>query len=157
MKEKVQSDNPNRLLLYEYLSKLSKIQFKQFYCLFVHYWANYKCFISKQYFFNLWCELNQLCYESDESFPEQYDNFEAMRSFWLRYPYYFIEKLPIQFIAHLFVQYIDDYLDALLHTVKELYEKDIRAAYTYVNSALGLDESIDTLVIETQDHVKYFS
>ena len=75
MRPKTQLDNPNQRLLYEYLSKLSLLQFKQFYCLFVHYWTNYKCFISQQNLFNLWCELNQLCHESDESFPDQYDTY----------------------------------------------------------------------------------
>ena len=87
MKPKAQLDNPNQRLLYEYLSKLSLLQFKQFYCLFVHYWTNYKCFISQQNFFNLWCELNQLCHESDESFPDQYDDYEVIKSFCMTYPY----------------------------------------------------------------------
>lgn len=91
---KTQLDTPNQRLFYEYLSKLSLLQFKQFYCLFVHYWTNYKCFISQQNLFNLWCELNQLCHESDESFPDQYDDHEVMKSFCMTYPYYFIDKPP---------------------------------------------------------------
>lgn len=105
MRPKTQLDTPNQQLLYEYLSKLSLLQFKQFYCLFVHYWTNYKCFISQQNLFNLWCELNQLCHESDESFPDQYDDYEVMKSFCMTYPYYFIDKLPIPLIADLFAQY----------------------------------------------------
>lgn len=105
MKPKTQLDTPNQRLLYEYLSKLSLLQFKQFYCLLVHYWTNYKCFISQQNLFNLWCELNQLCHESDESFPDQYDDYEVMKSFCMTYPYYFIDKLPIPLIADLFAQY----------------------------------------------------
>lgn len=105
MKPKAQLDNPNQRFLYEYLSKLSLLQFRQFYCLFVHYWTNYRCFISQQNLFNLWCELNQLCHESDESFPDQYDDYEVMKSFCMTYPYYFIDKLPIPLIADLFAQY----------------------------------------------------
>lgn len=105
MKPKTQLDTPNQRLLYEYLSKLSLLLFKQFYCLFVHYWTNYKCFISQQNLFNLWCELNQCCHDSDESFPDQYDDHEVMKSFCMTYPYYFIDKLPIPLIADLFAQY----------------------------------------------------
>ena len=157
MKPKAQLDNPNQRLLYEYLSKFSLLQFKQFYCLFVHYWTNYRCFISQQNLFNLWCELNQLCHESDESFPDQYDDYEVMKSFCMTYPYYFIDKLPIPLIADLLAQYTDDTKDVLLNTVKALYEKDLHAAYTYVNNALTLNESIETLVSETHRHTHSFS
>lgn len=157
MKPKAQLDNPSQRLLYEYLSKFSLLQFKQFYCLFVHYWTNYRCFISQQNLFNLWCELNQLCHESDESFPDQYDDYEVMKSFCMTYPYYFIDKLPVPLIADLFAQYTDDSKDVLLNTVKALYEKDLHAAYTYVNNALTLNESIETLVSETHRHIHCFS
>ena len=121
--------------LYEYLSKLNVLQFKQFYCLFVHYWTNCKCFISQQNLFNLWCELNQRCHESDESFPDQYDDHEVMKSFCMTYPYYFIDKLPIPLIANLFVLYIDSHIDVLLNVVKELYENNVYAACTYANNS----------------------
>lgn len=150
-------DSPDKLMLYEYLSKLSAPQFKMFYCLLVHYWANYQCFISQQNFFNLWCELNQRCHESDESFPNQYDDYKEIRSFCMMYPYYFIDRLPITVIANLFAQHVDDHIDVLSNAARTLYESDIHAAYTYTNSALGLDESIENLVTETQDHIKYFS
>ena len=66
---------PNRSL-YKYLSKLTSMQFKYFYCIFVHCWANHKSFISDKNFLNLWLELNQLCYDVNESFPEQCNNEE---------------------------------------------------------------------------------
>ncbi|MBQ2285804.1 MAG: hypothetical protein II252_00620, partial [Clostridia bacterium] len=60
--------------LYKNLSKLTPLQFKYFYCIFVHCWANHKSFISDKNFLNLWLELNQLCYDVNESFPEQCNN-----------------------------------------------------------------------------------
>lgn len=128
-----------------------------FYSIFVHYWVNYKYFISDQNFLNLWCELNQLCHEFDESFPEQYDNKEEIKSFCQAYPYYFIDILPINLIANLFAEYVDKNIDVLLGVVKTLYDNDLTAAYMYANKALKLDESIDVLITKTQEHIKYFS
>jgi len=45
----------------------------------------------------------------------------------------------------------------LVCIAKTLYESNIRAAYEYVNQTLGLNEPIDILVSETQEHIKYFS
>ncbi|MBE6782987.1 MAG: hypothetical protein E7536_03135 [Ruminococcaceae bacterium] len=149
--------NNSNLMLYKVLSKLNAEQFKVFYSIFIHYWANYKFFISKQNLFNLLCELNQLCYEFDESFPDQYDNYEEIRSFCRAYPYYFIDKLPIDMISKLFSEYIDNRIDILTKTAQTLYEVNIFAAYTYANKTLGLNEPVDILVSETQDHIKYFS
>ena len=142
--------------LYEHLSKLNVLQFKQFYCLFVHYRTNHHCFISQQNLFNLWCELNLFCHESDESFPDQYDDHEAMKSFCMTHPYYFIDKLPIPVIAELFARYVDDRIGVLLSVAKALYENNLHAAYTYANNALKLNESIDTLVSETHRHIHSF-
>lgn len=149
--------NQTNHTLYTYLSKLNTAQFRIFYCLFVHYCVKYKYFISKQNLFNLRCELNQFCHELDESFPDQYDDFEEMRSFCKAHPYYIIDKLPINLLAHLFATYIDDRIYILTNIVKTLYEADARAAYVYANEALCLDESIDTLVSETHSHIKYYS
>ena len=149
--------NNSNLMLYKVLSKLNAEQFKVFYSIFIHYWANYKFFISKQNLFNLLCELNQLCYEFDESFPDQYDNYEEIRSFCRAYPYYFIDKLPIDMISKLFSEYVDNRIDILTKTTQTLYEVNIFAAYTYANKTLGLNEPVDILVSETQDHIKYFS
>ncbi len=44
---------------------MNKEEFKLFYSILVHYWVNYKFFISKMSFFNMWCELNKLCHEVD--------------------------------------------------------------------------------------------
>ena len=150
-------DNVARRSLCKYLSKLNPLQFKIFYSIFVHYWVSYKYFFNKQNLFNLWCELNRLCHELDEGFPDEYDNKEEIASFCKSHPYYFIDKLPINIIASLFADHIDDRIDILTNVAKILYETDIRAAYTYANKALGLNEPIDILVSQTQALIKRFS
>lgn len=150
-------ENIDRRYLLKKLRKLDKKQFKIFYCLLVYYWAKYKYFISTQNFFNLWCDLNQLCHESDESFPSQYDNYEEVKSFCKAYPYYFIDKLPLDVISNLFSMYLDDRVDILTNIVKTLSDVDIFAAYACANKALGLNEPIDILVLETHEHIKLFS
>lgn len=142
--------------LYKYLNKLDIANFKIFYSILVHYWASYGYFISNQNFFNLWCELNQLCYELDESFPDPYDDHEKIKSFCKAYPYYFIDILPTNLIAKLFAEHIDNQIDILANIVNTLLEEDIRAAYTYANETLTLNESVDTLVSETLEHVKCY-
>ena len=143
-------------MLQKQLSKLNITQFKMFYAAFVHYWVNYKFFISKQNFYNLWCELNLLCHEMDESFPDQYDDREAVKDFCHFHPYYFIDRLPLDLVAKLFAEYVDNRIDILANFAKLLVEADIRAAYTYMNEVLGLSESVDCLVSETHSHIKFF-
>ena len=142
--------------LYAYLCKLSAKQFKVFNAAFVHYFVNHRFFISKQNFFNLWCELNLLCHELDESFPDQYDDYEAIKDYCHFHPYYFIDRLPLDLVAKLFTEHVDDRVDVLADFAKLLLETDMRAAYTYMNDALGLSESIDALVSETEIHIKFF-
>ena len=122
--------------LFKYLSKLNPTQLKIFYGAFVHYWVNHRFFISKQNFFNLWCELNFFCHELDESFPDQYDNHEEIKSFWHKYPYCFTDILPTDLIAKLFAEHVDDHVDILKKIVKKIYNTDIYSAYTYANHAL---------------------
>ena len=143
--------------LFEQLSNLTAMQFKMFFAAFVHYWARGKFFITDQNFHNLWCEFNLLCHEMDESFPDQYDDHEAAKAFCHYHPYYFIDRLPLELVARLFAEYVDDRVDILAHFAKLLSDADIRAAYTYSNKVLGLSESIDYLVSETQTHIKFFS
>ena len=143
--------------LYENLSKLSSDRFKIFYTAFVHYFVDHKFFMTQPNYFNLWCELNLLCHELDESFPDQYDDREAVKDFCQYHPYYFIDKLPLDLVAKLFAEHIDDRIDILTNFAKLLLEADIRAAYTYINEASGLSESIDYLVSETHTHIKFFS
>lgn len=150
-------EDKDRLALYDNLKQLNKDQFKIFYGAFVHFWANYKFFISKQNLFNLRCELNKLCHELDESFPDQYDDYEMMKSFFLAHPYYYMDKLPTELMARLFSKHVNDRIDILANIAQAIYEADIYTAYTYANNALGLNEATDTLVTEAQDHIKYFS
>ena len=154
MKTKFDSNSKQALL--KHLSKLTIQQFKIFYAAFVHYRVHHECFISKQNLFNLWCELNLLCHELDESFPDQYDDHEAIKDYCHFHPYYFIDRLPLELVAKLFTQYIDDRINVLTNFAKILYDADMRAAYTYMNDALELNESIDELVSETEIHVKFF-
>jgi len=157
MSKKLEFDNKAKPMLRDNLMKLNEEQFKIFYGAFVHYLVNYKYFISKQNLFNLRCELNLLCHEIDESFPEQYDDLTVMKSFSRSHPYYFIEKLPIELTARVFAEYVDDRIDVLTNIAKILYEADIYAAYSYSNKALGLNESIDALIAQIQEHIEYFS
>jgi hypothetical protein len=143
--------------LYEYLSRLNITQFKCFYSAFVHYWIEHKFFISKQNFLNLWCELNLCCHELDESFPDQYEDHKAVKDFCHAHPYYFIDILPLDLVAKLFAEYVDERIDVLINVAKLLHEADLQAAYTYANDALGLEEDIDTLTSEAQEHLKMFS
>ena len=156
MSNKQKIKRPTNADLFEQLSKLSTKQFKMFYAAFVHYWANYKFFISKQSFFTLWCEFNLLCHELDESFPDQYDDYEAVKDFCHFHPYYFIDRLPLELVAGLFANHIDDREDVLVGFVKRLLEADIRTAYAYMNDTLDLNEPIDYLVSETETHIKFF-
>ena len=80
-----------RRKLKDRLLKLDSRQLKMFYGILVHYWVKYKFFISSQNFLNLWCELNKLCYEVDESFPDPYDDHELLKSFCQAHPYYFTQ------------------------------------------------------------------
>ena len=150
------SDNASKENLYEHLSQLTIVQFKVFYTAFVHYLVNHKCFITKEDNFNLWCELNLLCHELDQGFPVQYDDRQAIKDFWHFHPYYFIDHLPLDLIAHLFAEHITDHIDILINFAKHLIEADTRAAYTYMNKALDMNESIDYLVSETETHIKFF-
>ena len=143
--------------LYTNLSKLSADQFKAFYTAFVHYLVNHNFFITKQNYHNLWCELNLLCHELDESFPDPYDDYEAMRSFCHYHPYYFLDRIPLDLVASLFAEHMDDRVEILANFAKILSDADTHAAYAYINEALGLTESVDDLTLETQIHIEFFS
>ena len=143
--------------LYESLSKLTANQFKIFYAAFVHYFVDHKFFITQPNYFDLWCELNLLCHELDESFPDHYNDYNAMKSFCHYHPYYFIDLIPLNLVAGLFAEHINNHIDILSNFVKLLSKADIHTAYKYIDDALGLAESVDELVSETQIHIKFFS
>lgn len=143
--------------LFKQLKKLDEMQFKIFYCFFVHQWANNSFFISTQKFFNLWCELNLLCHQSDESFPDMFDDHDEIQSFCKQYPYYFIERLPLELVAILFCENIDDRMEILSEFARMLSETDLPTALNYAVQTLQINESVEMLVQEIQDHIKYFS
>ena len=142
--------------LFEILSKLNKVQFKTFYGMLVHYWVNQKAFISKQNFFNLWCELNVLCHEIDEGFPDITDH-ELIKSYCHQHPYYFIDILDTEIVAKLLCEYLDDRIDILTTVAQKLDTEGIWAACECVNEALGMSEDIDELVTKIEKHIKEFS
>lgn len=142
--------------LYKQLHRLNTKQFKIFYGMLVHCWVNQKIFISKQNFFNLWCELNVLCHEVDEGFPNIYDH-KLVKSYCQDHPYYFIDILDLETVIKLFCEHIDDRIDILAALVQKLDIEGIRAAYAYANEVLGLNEDIEDLVAQTEEHVDAFS
>ena len=147
----------DRALLKENLLKLNKQQLKLFYGILVHCWASQKAFISTQSFFNLWCELNYLCSEVDEGFPDPYDDFELLKSFCHAHPYYFIDILSPEVIINLFCEHLDNRLDILANIVKKLDTEGLRATYEYSNVVLGLADDIDESIAQAEEHVKIFS
>ena len=132
------------------MSRLDAQQFKLLYSIIVHYWVKTKAFISEQNFLNLWCELNFICSEVDESFPDPYYDRELIKSYCQAHPYYFIDILDLSLIINLFCEHCDDRIDVLIQVIDKLDTEGLRAAYAYSNKVLGLGEDIDELVYETE-------
>ena len=149
--------NVEKFILKDELLKLDKKQLKLFYSVLVHYWLKNKSFISKQNFFNLWCELNELCSEVDEGFPEPHDDHELLKSFCQAHPFYFIDILDTGLATKLFCEYLDNKIDILATVVNKLRTGGIKAAYEYSNKVLDLGEDVDKLAMEAEEYVKYFS
>ena len=150
-------DKIEKSILKDNLLKLNKQQLKQFYSILVHYWVNQNAFISKQNFKNLWCELNCICSEVDDSFPDPYDDYELIKSFCQAHPFYFIDMLEPELVIKLFCYYLDDRLDVLNVAVNKLRIEGLWAAYEHSNKALGLTENIEKLVTQTEEYIKTFS
>ena len=150
-------DTNNKSVLKDNLMKLNQYQLKLFYGMLVHYWAEYRFFIGKQNFFNLWCELNYLCYEVDESFPSPYDDYELLKSFCHAHPYYFIDILDPELVINLFCEYLDDRIDVLAMVANKLSTEGLKAAYEHSNEVLVLSENVEELVAEAEEHLKTFS
>lgn len=149
--------NVEKFILKDELLKLDKRQLKLFYSVLVHYWLKNKSFISKQNFFNLWCELNELCSEVDEGFPEPHDDHKLLKSYCQAHPFYFIDILDPGLVIKLFCEHLDNKVDILASVVNKLRTRGLRAAYECSNEALGMAENIDKLVMEAEEYVKYFS
>ena len=153
-------DNKTKILKRHLRSKLEvmdKEEFKLFYSILVHYWVNNKFFISKMNFFNMWCELNKLCHEVDESFPGQYDDRKVITSYCKQHPYYFIDILPPDLVLDLFCEHLDDRLDVLTGIAEKLDTEGLEATYEYINEALGLSDDVDELVRYTIGVMKEYS
>ena len=123
----------------------------------VHYWVKNKSFISKQNFFNLWCELNKLCSEVDEGFPEPHDDYKLLKSYCQAHPFYFIDMLEPGLVIKLFCGHLDNKIDILIKAVNKLRVGDLRASYECCNEALGMNEDVEKLVLETEAYVGYFT
>ena len=93
----------------------------------------------------------------DDSFPDPYDDRDAVKEFCHYHPYYFIDRLPLDLVAKLFAEHVNDRVDILANFAKLLVASNMCAAYTYMNEALGLSEAIDYLISETETHIKFFS
>ena len=150
-------DKLDKTILRENLLKLNKQQLKLFYGILVHYWVTQKAFISNQNFLNLWCGLNLLCSEVDESFPDPYDDHRLIKSYCQAHPYYFIDILSPELTIKLFCEHFDDRLDVLATVANKLLMDDLKAAYEYCNKALCSCENIDNLVTDAEEHLKAFS
>jgi hypothetical protein len=150
-------DTTKKIRLKESLLKLDKRQYKLFYGILVHYWIEYKFFISQRNFFNLWCELNELCHDIDEGFPEPHNDRELLKSYCIAHPYYFIDILDTVIVTDIFCEHINHKLDILTIIAQKLATEGLWAAYEYINEAMGLSENIDELVQETEEHMKAFS
>ena len=149
--------NVEKFILKDELLKLDKRQLKLFYSVLVHYWVKNKSFISKQNFFNLWCELNELCSEVDEGFPEPHDDNELLKSFCQAHPFYFIDILDTGLVIKLFCEYLDNKIDILANVVNKLRTGGLEAAYACCNEALGITEDVEKLVLETEAYIGYFT
>ena len=143
-------------ILKDELLKLDKRQLKLFYSVLVHYWIRNRAFISKQNFFNLWCELNEYCSEVDESFPDPHDDHHLTTSFCQAHPFYFIDMLAPEIVKNLFCEHMDNKIDILATVAKMLHTEGLRAAYEYCNEAMGMDENIEELVSGTEKYVSIF-
>lgn len=139
----------NKTKLKEYMSRLDSQQFKLFFSILVHYWVKHKVFISSRNFFNLWCELNLICSQVDEGFPDPYDR-DLIKSYCQAHPFYFIDILDLELVVKLFCEHCDDRIDILIQVIDKLDTEGLRAAYACSDEALGLNENIDELVSGTE-------
>ena len=146
-----------KAMLEDSLLQLDKRQLKLFYGILVRYWIKYKFFISKQNFYNLWCELNELCHDIDEGFPEPHDDLELLKSYCHSNPYYFIDILDSDIIIKLFCEHLSNRIDILTTMANKLATEGLWAAYESSNKELGLSEEIEKLVSEAEAHLKAFS
>ncbi len=150
-------DASTKAILKDCLLKLDKRNLKLFYGILVHYWTKNYYFTSKQNFFNLWCELNELCHTVDKGFPEPHDDRELLKSYCIAHPYYFIDILNSKIVIKLFCEHLNDRIDILTTIANKLDTEGLWAAYDSSNKALGLSENIDELVAGAEEHLAAYS
>ena len=140
------------------LKNMSKKELKMLYDIIVYYWVDYRYFISKQNFFNLWCELNFYCYLVDKSFPSPYDDRELMKSYCQEHPFYFIDILDSELVINLFCQHFNHNVDVLIGLAQRLDTRGLRAAYEFIIKEFEMvDNDINKLIKGTQERVKAYS
>ena len=114
--------------------------------------------MSKMNFFHLWCELNELCHEADESFPDQHTDHKLMKDFCIKHPYYFADILDLGLVKKLFCEYMDQDLDTIIDATIKLHREGLRAAYEFIIKEFEMvDNDIDKLINGTQERVEAYS
>lgn len=146
----------NKQLLYEELCKLNIKQFKFLYGNIVHCWAHGNGFISDENFNTLWYELNILCYDIDDNFPNPYEDHNELKMFCHAHPYYFIDRLPIEQVAWLFSEYCDKNLGVLFAFVQILHKCSFMEAQKYILDSFKSEHTADELVTDLENHIRYF-
>ena len=126
-------------VLYDYLNQLSKDELKKFYSILVHYWNDYKYFISPQSFLRFWIRVNGLCYMIDKDFPNPRKKYKELKIYCQQHPYYFIDKLRHELVVNLFCQHLEDRLDLLIHVAQKVKTEDLDSIEHYLNKALALE------------------
>ena len=143
--------------LYDYFCKLNPTQFKIFYAILVFCRTRNKSFIAMKKFFKLWCTLNELCHDLDETFPNQRIEAQALKKYCQAHPYYFIDRLSLEQVAHLFAKYCDQRRGVLGNLLQIIYEQDIKSAYQYVLDTFHLNNSAKTLATDLEKHIKKYA
>ena len=143
--------------LYDYFCKLNPTQFKIFYAILVFCRTRNKSFIAMKKFFKLWCTLNDLCHDLDETFPNQRIEAQALKKYCQAHPYYFIDRLSLEQVAHLFAKYCDQRRGVLVNLLQIIYEQDIQSAYQYVLDTFHLNYSADELAADLERHIKEYN
>lgn len=142
--------------LYNNLSRLNVEQLKVFYCVIVHYWSNYKYFLSPESFLELWCEANNLCARANNDFPRSMRDRQAIKHYCQVHPYYFIDLLPTRIVADLFYKYLDKQIGVLTVVTEKILTEDLTAALSIINKAFSLYEDVDEATQHVLEHVKCY-
>ena len=125
-------------VLYDYLNQLSKDELKKFYLILVHYWNDYKYFISPQSFLRFWIRVNGLCYMIDKDFPNPRKKSKELKLYCQQHPYYFIDKLRHELVVNLFCQHLEDRLDLLIRVEQKIKTEDLDSIEAYLDKALAI-------------------